>query len=98
MQIKKKTKSTIVSWLFGTASVELLCQFEPRELVTAGILGRVEAHLLWRLNQMIENTPGNPSRIQEIRTLLQRRCLFNAAINLRDFAGSTPGTLLPVCP
>ncbi len=83
MRIRKEVKNTILRWLFGNISLEQLCEFEPRELVHAAVSNRVEAHLLWRLGQLTERSSAYPDEIQEIRTILQRRCVFNAANNLR---------------
>jgi hypothetical protein len=83
MQIRKDIKKAILAWLFGQSSLESLCRHDPHDLVSAGIAARLEAHLLWRLGQLLESTSDYPDEIQEIRALLQRRCVFNAANNLR---------------
>ncbi len=83
MHINKDIKNGILTWLAGKASLEYLGRFDPQELIRAVIAVRLEAHLLWRLGQMLDSNPDYSDDIQEIRALLQRQCVFNAANNLR---------------
>jgi hypothetical protein len=83
MHIKNNIKKTILDWLFGKITPGALCRIDARELLQIVFYFGLEAHLLWRLNQLMARAEKYPEPLQLIRANLHRRCVFNAANNLR---------------
>lgn len=82
----RAARKTLLRWVFGRVSKDEVSRLEPGKLLPLIVALGVEAHLLWRLEELTSGKAPTSGRLEQWRQALAWRCRENALANLRSDA------------